>query len=191
MNAIALGFSRCLKNESKMTFPATTRLLPSLRQHFNLSQPALGKCLGLSRTMVSQVERGIRGLPLPAALPQAALTLAWQNVPAEPAPETVNTTALRKHQRAAELRANQLDFELSQLPTRAAWARRRLAALPILTAALAPVGTPAWLASFAAEAHAELLRSGSTAQARLRMRIAGLRAEVAAATLELDAATLF
>ena len=172
-----------------MASPEPARLLPSLRKHFNLSQPALGYCLGLSRTMVSQVERGLRPLPLPAALPQAALTLARQRTPADPAPEAPDGAALRKQQRAAELRASQLSYELNQLPIRAAWARRRLAALPILTQALSPAGAtpPAWLAGFAADARAELVRSGSTAQARLRVRIAGLRAEVEAVARELAA----
>jgi hypothetical protein len=136
--------------------------------------------------MVSQVERGLRGLPLPAALPQAALTLALQTTPANPTPEALDAAALRKQQRACEHRAQQLEFELSQLPARATWARRRLAALPELTAALTPTGgaPPRWLAGFATEARAELLRSGSSAQARLRARIAGLRAEAAALAQE-------
>lgn len=170
--------------------PNDSRLLPRLRAFFSLSLADMGHCLGLSRTMVSQVERGIRPLPLPAAPPQAALTLAQQRTPAEPAPEALDTAALRKHQRACQHRAEQLAHELSLLPARATWARRRLAALPVLTAALAPAGTapPAWLAGFAAEARAELGRSGSTAQARLRIRIAGLRAEADAAAQELAAA---
>ena len=98
--------------------------------------------------------------------------------------------ALLRQARADAHRAQQLEFELSLLPERAAWARRRLAALPALTAALAPAGgpPPPWLAGFAIEARAELLRSGSTAQARLRARIAGLRAGAAALTQEADAA---
>ncbi|WP_046242425.1 hypothetical protein [Hymenobacter terrenus] len=164
-----------------------TALLPRLRTFFCLSQTALGYCLGLSKTMVSQVERGIRPLPLPASLPQAALTLAYHNTPTEPDPEALDRAALHKQQRACQHRADQLAYELSLLPERAVWARRRLTALPVLTAALAPVGTaaPAWLAGFAAEARAELVRSGSTAQARLRLRIAGLRAEAEAAAQEL------
>ena len=163
------------------------RLLPRLRAHFNLSQLELGYCLGLSRTMVSQVERGLRPLPLPASLPQAALTLAYHNTAAEPAPEALDRAALQKQQHACLHRASQLAYELSLLPERAAWARRRLAALPVLTATLAPGGTegPAWLVGFAADARAELVRSGSTAQARLRARIAGLEAEAAAIAQEL------
>ncbi|MCR5886564.1 helix-turn-helix transcriptional regulator [Hymenobacter sp. J193] len=61
----------------------TTPLLPRLRAWFGLSQTELGRCLGLSRVMVSQVERGVRGLPLPAGLPQAALTLAYHHTPPE------------------------------------------------------------------------------------------------------------
>ena len=164
-------------------------LLSQLRDWFGLSQVHLGQALGLSKNMVWQVERGIRPLPLPAALPQAALTLAYHNTPAEPEPEASDAHALRKHQRACQLRADALAHELDQLPTRATWARRRLAALPVLTAALTPAGgaAPAWLATFGAAAHAELARSGSTAQARLRVRITGLRAETAAVAQELAA----
>jgi transcriptional regulator with XRE-family HTH domain len=166
-----------------MTTPAALnshRLLPRLRAWFGLSQTGLGYCLGLSRTMVSQVERGVRGLPLGASLPQAALTLAYHNTPLEPLPEALDTLALRRHQQFFQLRADQLAFELDGLPERAAWARR-LAALPILTAALAPAGSapPAWLAFFESEARAELLRSGSTAQALLRLRQMALAHEAA------------
>ena len=113
-----------------MPSPETSSLLPRLRAHFNLSQPELGHCLGLSRTMVSQVERGLRPLPLPASLPQAALTLAYHNTPAAPEPEALDADALQKQQRACLHRAGQLGYELGQLPVRAAWARKRLAALP-------------------------------------------------------------
>ncbi|MBH8556991.1 helix-turn-helix domain-containing protein [Hymenobacter negativus] len=169
--------------------PTTTVLLARLREWFGLSQTELGSYLGLQREVISQVERGIRPLPLPAALPQAALTLAYHNTPAEPEPEAPDAHALHKQQRACQLRADQLSHELDQLPARATWARRRLAALPVLTAALTPAGgaAPAWLATFEAEAHAELARSGSTAQARLRVRIAGLRAKADATAQELAA----
>lgn len=158
-------------------------LLPRLRAWFGLSQAALGRCLGLSKMMVSQVERGVRSLPLGASLPQAALTLAQQQAPLEPPAEALDVAALRRHQRHCQLRADQLAYELGGLPERAAWARRRLAALPILTAVLAPAGTtpPAWLAQFEAEARAELQRSGSTAQALLRLRQAALAHEAAQA----------
>ncbi|GAB3866076.1 hypothetical protein GCM10028824_06100 [Hymenobacter segetis] len=169
--------------------PTPTVLLAQLRAFFGLSQTELGNYFNLSREVISQVERGLRPLPLPAALPQAALTLARQSTQAEPAPEAPDTAALQKHQRACQHRADQLTYELSQIPPRATWARRRLATLPVLTAALAPAGTaaPAWLAGFVAEARTELDRSGSTAQARLRVRIAGLRAEAEAAAQELAA----
>ena len=147
-------------------------LLPRLRAWFGLSQAGLGRCLGLSKMMVSQVERGVRGLPLGASLPQAALTLAQQQTALEPVPEAVDAAALRKHQRLCQLRADQLAYELAGLPERAAWARRRLAALPTLTAVLDPAGTtpPTWLAQFESEARTELQRSGSTAQALMRLR---------------------
>ena len=172
-----------------MSDSSVTLLLPRLRAWFGLSQIALAQALGLSKAMLWQVERGLRGLPLPAALAQAALTLAQQNTPAEPLPETPDGAALRRHQRACQLRADRLTYKLDQLPARAAWARRRLAALPILTAALTPANAeaPAWLSDFAATARAELARSGSTAQARLRVRLAGLRAEADAAAQELAA----
>ncbi|WP_460608142.1 hypothetical protein [Hymenobacter terrigena] len=160
-----------------------------MRTFFGLSNAAIGRCLGLNKDMMYQVERGIRPLPLPAALPHAALTLAYHNTLAEPEPEAPDADVLHKHLRACQLRADQLNHELDQLPARATWARRRLAALPVLMAALTPAGgaAPAWLATFEAKAHAELARSGSTAQARLRIRIAGLRAEAAAVAQELAA----
>ena len=132
--------------------------------------------------MVSQVERSLRGLPLSATLPQAALTLAYQTTTdKEPTPEPLDAAALLKQQQACEHRAGQLAYELSRLPERALWARRRLAALPTLLAVLAPGSTPPpeWLASFEAEARAELVRSGSTAQALLRARQVALEAEAA------------
>ncbi|MCR5886565.1 hypothetical protein LRS06_02010 [Hymenobacter sp. J193] len=90
--------------------------------------------------------------------------------------------ALRRQQRACLLRADRVAYELELLPERAAWARRRLAALPTLTAALCPHGEPPppWLNGFANAARDELVRSGSTAQARLHARRAALLAEAAA-----------
>jgi|GEM_PF-1924755 len=164
---------------SFVTNPEPQGLLPRLRAWFGLSQPGLGRCLGLSPTMISQVERGVRGLPLSAALPQAALTLARQQVPEHPTAELPDAKELLKQQRACLHHADNAAFALTRLPERAAWARRRLAALPILRATLTPAGTPPWLAAFEDEARAELARSGSTAQARLRARHAGLLAEAA------------
>jgi len=169
--------------------PSPVALLPRLRSFFGLSQAALGRCLGFNKDMVSHIERGLRPLPLTAALPQAALTLAYQQTPPDPtpeAPEAPDAAVLRRHQRTCEHRAAQLTYELTLLPERATWARRRLAALPVLRAALVPA--PAWLARFEAEARAELGRSGSTAQAQLRIRRAGLLAEAAEAERLLVAA---
>jgi hypothetical protein len=139
--------------------------------------------------MVSQIERGIRGLPMGAVLPQAALTLARHQTLAEPDAEPLDTRQLRRHQQTCQLRADNLALELRQLTERATWARRRLAALPILHQALTPANgmPPAWLERFGGEARNELVRSGSTAQALLRLRQAALLAE-AAATGELLAA---
>ena len=164
-------------------------LLPRLRAWFNLSQTELGRCLGLSKMMVSQVERGVRGLPLGASLPQAALTLAQHQTALEPIPEALDVAALQRHQQHCQLRADQLAFELAGLPERAAWARRRLAAMPTLTAVLAPGGAPLplWLAYFEFEARAELQHSGSTAQALLRLRQAALAHEAAQTGLLLTA----
>ncbi|UPL47614.1 hypothetical protein [Hymenobacter sublimis] len=135
----------------------------------------------LSKAMVSQVERGVRKLPMAASLPQAALTLAQQATPAEPTPEAADTVALREHLRACQHRAEQMALELSRMPERAAWARRRLASLPTLTAVLAPgrATPPVWLSEFAEEARMELVRSGSTAQALLQARHAAFTAEAA------------
>ncbi|WP_139921000.1 hypothetical protein [Hymenobacter sp. DG01] len=156
-------------------------LLPTLRAWFGLSQAGLGRCLGLGKAMVSQVERGVRRLPLRASLPQAALTLAQQATPAAPTAEAPDAAALRQHQQTCQHRAEQLTADLSRMPERALWARRRLAALPTLTAVVAPAGTPppAWLHEFANEARTELLRSGSSAQALLQARRAALLAEAA------------
>jgi len=172
------------------TASLSARLLPQIRAWFNMSQLELGRCFGLSRTMVSQVERGVRGLPLGAALPQAALTLAHQTTPADPAPETLDVAALRKHQHACQHRADQLAFELTRLAERAVWARRRLAAMPTLTATLTPAGAepPSWLALFASEARVELERSGSTAQALMQLRQQALAAEAAETGRLLEAA---
>ncbi|RYU78930.1 hypothetical protein [Hymenobacter persicinus] len=162
---------------------ANMGLLPRLRAWFGLSQTGLGQCLGLSKMMVSQVERGVRGLPGRAAMPQAALTLALHSTATDPSPEPLDAQAVLQRQQACQQRANQLAFELSGMLERATWARRRLAALPTLLAALAPPGTaaPAWLATFEADARQELARSGTTAQALLRLRLAALTAEVAEA----------
>lgn len=156
-------------------------LLPQLRAWFGLSQAGLGRCLGLGKAMVSQVERGVRRLPLRASLPQAALTLAQQATPAQPAAEGLNIMALQEQQQVCQHRAQQMERELSRMPERATWARRRLAALPTLTAVVAPAGSapPLWLAEFAEEARTELVRSGSTAQALLRARQAAMQAEAA------------
>jgi transcriptional regulator with XRE-family HTH domain len=161
--------------------PAYARLLPRLRAWFSLSQNDLGQCLGLSHNMVSQVELGLRNLPLRATMAQAAFTLAYQQTVAgpEPAPEAPDVAALHYRLRACQLRADQVAAELREMSARATWARRRLMALPALTAALTAAGTPppAWLTGFAAEANAELARSGSTAQALLRLRYVALVAE--------------
>jgi transcriptional regulator with XRE-family HTH domain len=159
--------------------PTDTRLLPRLRAFFGLSQTDLGRCLGLSRSMISQVEVGTRGLPLKAALPQVALTLALHTTPAEPPAEAADVARLQRRQQKCLLRANELAYELGALPARATWARRRLAALPRLTAALVPAGEPlpVWLAFFAAEARHELASSGSTAQALLQLRQAAFAYE--------------
>lgn len=156
-------------------------LLPQLRAWFGLSQAGLGTCLGLGKAMVSQVERGVRRLPLRASLPQAALTLARQATPAEPAPEALNIVALQEQLQMCQHRAEQMALELARMPSRATWARRRLAALPTLTAVVAPGGAapPTWLEEFAEAARAELVRSGSTAQALLQARQAAMAAEAA------------
>ncbi|WP_188559321.1 hypothetical protein [Hymenobacter glacieicola] len=116
-----------------------------------------------------------------ASLPQAALTLAQQATTAEPTSEAPDIAALREHQRACQHRAEQMALELSRMPERATWARRRLAALPTLTAVLAPgkATPPSWLNEFAEEARTELVRSGSTAQALLQARQAAFAAEAA------------
>jgi transcriptional regulator with XRE-family HTH domain len=158
-------------------------LLPKLRAWFGLSQSGLGRCLGLSKMMVSQVERGVRGLPARAAMPQAALSLALQSTALDPPPEPLDVAAVQRRRQACQQQADKLAFELSGLLERATWARRRLTALATLSAVLAPGSAepPAWLADFTEEARAELVRSGATAQALLRLRLAALTAEAAEA----------
>ncbi|GAA4383228.1 hypothetical protein [Hymenobacter koreensis] len=170
--------------------PLSPNLLRRLRAWFGLSLTELGACLGLSKAMTLQVEQGLRGLPLHAELPRLALDLAQQATPAAPAPEPPDAAALRRHQRACELRADALAHRLAALPERATWARRRLAALPTIAATLAAAGAPPapWPEPFAAGARAELTRSGSTAQALLQARLAGLRAEAAEVARLLPAA---
>ncbi|MCC2546085.1 helix-turn-helix domain-containing protein [Hymenobacter sp. BT175] len=167
---------------SKDQKAAYSGLLPRVRAWFGMSQADLGRYLGLSKSMVSQVERGVCALPLSKALPQAAFTLALQSAPAEPVAEALDAAALRRQQQLCEDRAGQVALEAGRLAERAAWARRRLAALPTLTAVLAPAGgsLPAWLTDFTEEARTELVRSGSTAQALLQVRQAALLAEAAA-----------
>ncbi|RTQ52375.1 hypothetical protein EJV47_05005 [Hymenobacter gummosus] len=166
------------------------RPLVRLRAWFALSQAELGRYLGLGREMVSQVERGVRPLPLPAALADAALTLAWQAGEAAPLPppEPPDPAALHRQLREARHRAEQLAHELLIMQERSTWATRRLAALPTLTAALTAGGAaaPAWLERFASRARNELVRSGPTAQALLTARRAGLLAEATALAQTLE-----
>ncbi|WP_400192909.1 hypothetical protein [Hymenobacter sp. B81] len=156
-------------------------MFTTLCARFGLTQAELGRYLGLSKSQVWQIGRGLRPLPRPAAPTYIALAAAGQAA-LEPAAEAPDPAQLRRQQRAARHRAGQLAHELEQLQERSAWARRRLAALPPLTAAFTAGGAaaPPWLERFASKARNELVRSGGTVQALLRAKQAGLLAEAEA-----------
>ena len=154
---------------------------PELRAWFGLSITELGRCFGLSRAMMWQVETGHRALPLAATVPHLALSRARQETPPDPAPEPLDAAALRRQLQECQHRAGQLQYKLGLLREQAGPARRRLAAIPLITATYAAVQTapPSWLAAFELEGRAGLQRSGRTAQALLQARRAALLAEAA------------
>ena len=110
----------------------------------------------------------------PAAVPAPAAGAAppFAFAPAHP---------LALHAQSCVAAAGRLAVELAAAQARAAWAERRLAALPRLAAPLRPTDAapPAWLAQFESEARVVLAESGPVAQARLALRRAGLLHEAA------------
>lgn len=187
-----------------------TALLRQLGEAFGLTQTALGQLLGLSRSMLSQVRTGHRRLPPAAYVALTHLVVALQAVaplavsaPADAPPAVAiapaDLPALGRHARACRATAARLALEQAALATRAAWATRRLAVLPVLAATVPALGAalaspdpgpdpgpdtghtpgPRWLARFEAEAREALITSGPLAQARLALRRAALLHEVA------------
>ena len=160
---------------------ADESLWTAVRAHFGLSQAALGRVLGLSRAHMQLVEAGRRSLPLAAepAFERLVRALGPGETPPPPAAELPADAAapLALHALRCVAEAGRLAAELADAQRRAAWAARRLAALPRLAAPDAP----AWLAQFESEARATLAAYGPLAQARLALRRAGLLHEAAGA----------
>ena len=140
--------------------------------------------------MMSQVTAGRRSLPAAARFTWARLVLALEPAAAPtpaalPAPvfAFAPTHPLALHAQSCQAAAAALAVELANARARAAWAARRLVALPRLAAPLRPtdaLGPPAWLAQFESEARVALAQYGPDAQARLAVRRAGLLAEARA-----------
>lgn len=177
-----------------------TNPLQVLRAYWGLCQVDLGYFLRVSRTLLAHAEANRRHLPI----------AAWQRIipllpllpppfgPATPPPardavETAPAALKPLHTRLRDCRWHiaRLRHELKQLRACATPCRRRLLDLPAVRATLP---TPLsdldehWLELMAAEAAAELRRSGAVAQGLLEARIAALEAEAAA--LEALLATL-
>ncbi len=171
-----------------------TAVFRQLGAAFGLRQAAVGRLLGLSPQMTNNVCAGRK--PLPAATyPQLArLLLALDALPpadspAAPPPNPPAPVPLGRHARACRATAARLQLEEGALRARAAWAARRLAALPALEDALRlappdplreppdpadPAARPRWLTRFLAEAREALAAAGPDAQARLALRRAAL-----------------
>lgn len=199
-------------------------LIRSVRHYFGLSQPDLAPFLGVSQAELARFENGLRPLPSRVACPLALLTACLPPAdaapPAAPDPATlphlavpplpllapphpldpVDAAALLARQRHCAAQAAKLRFQLTQLIERAAQARRRLAAMPALQAAVGspPVDPPTpragrdheqqvlWLKIFENEARIVLANSGATAQTLLLLRLSALEHEVAHATFLLE-----
>lgn len=170
-------------------------LLQQLMTAFGLRQNVLGYLLGLSSGMMNHVVCGRRSLPASSYVPFTKLLVALDKLPPElalappgvPAPprapdplSSADKTALGHHQLACWAKVMNLRLRQTALETRAAWATRRLAAMPTLISTLpdptAPL--PSWLQSFEAEAREVLADSGPLAQARLALRRATLLHEM-------------
>ena len=172
-----------------MSVPASS-LWEEVQAHFGLNQAALGRLLGLSKSMMGQVARGQRPLPLAAAPTWTRLVLALGPAPAPAVSPVVLVPLpfdpahpLSWHGLACVATAARLAVEMADSQTRAAAAERRLAAIPRLAAPLLPTDTspPPWLVQFESEARVALATYGPLAQARLALRRAGLLHEAQAA----------
>ena len=169
--------------------------LRAVRAHFGLSQPALAGWLGLSRALLASVETGREQLPAHArpwlrpwvaALADSAPDVGPPPV-SEALPAALPTGPAPLLARLAECRyqAQRLGQQLAARRARTRWAQRRLAAGPVLHAALpapdptAPMHAPAalrrrWLARLLEEAADQLdpaqAATGPTAGALLAAR---------------------
>ena len=121
--------------------------LLAVRAHFLLSQAELAAWLGLSRALLASVETGREQLPRPAR-PwlrswQAALAAALPEEPAAPEPPllpppTTGPAAVLARLAECHYQAQRLGQQLARLHAGHRTARRRLAAGPLLLAALPP-----------------------------------------------------
>ncbi len=188
--------------------------LGAVRRYFGLSQADVAPFLGLPQAGVAGVESGGRALSLRAgrqlALLTAGLPDGWHEpgsgqqaahnsaaagaaAAAEIDPlDPLDPAALRARQQYCEAAAMRERAQLARLTERATQARRRLAALPGLRAAVGPppaatTGRAAldherrrlWLALFENEARTVLARDGATAQTLLALRLGALEFEAA------------
>ena len=180
--------------------PSATGLLAEMRAYFGLTQADLAYLLGVGQVPVSQAETGARLLPAHAWVRLRALQAASRAAPPAPLPAP-DLQPLHDRRAQCEAQALRLHLRLThELPPRAAAARARLAAAAALPAALAaahaeePLPPRArddqlvqltWLLNGARAEWDD--RSGPVPAARLRARLAGLRAEAAALAHELAA----
>jgi transcriptional regulator with XRE-family HTH domain len=159
---------------------SNANFIAQLQAAFGLSITALGRLLGVGRSMLSQVLSGHRALPPSTGPMLARLLLALDQLPT-PLADAPDAEALARHQRACLARAMRLALDLADMQTRAAWAGRRLAALPTLAASLPEGPLPRWLTAFEAEARETLAACGALPQAKLALRRAALLHEAALA----------
>lgn len=166
-----------------------------VRAYWGLSQPELGRLLGVSQARLADDAAGTRPLPTAAfyRLRMMGRLLPPPDAP-EPAPEPLDPGPLLARHAACLDQARRLRFRLThELPARARPARHRLAHAEGLPAALAATETDAPLPPRKLEdrlAELTLLRnaalneledrSGTTPVALLRARLAGLLAEAEA-----------
>ncbi|WP_310394082.1 helix-turn-helix transcriptional regulator [Hymenobacter sp.] len=171
----------------RFTAGAGEGLSAAVRRHFGFSQLELARLLGVSQVQVAQAETGPRPLPADARARLRALSGLLAPAPTGPAPPD-DPAPLVKRRAACLDQARRLRHRLRhELPARAQPARHRLAAASALPAALAAAlplppraqdTQQAQLVLLHNAARTELTtRSGPTAEALLRARLAGLLAE--------------
>ena len=127
-------------------------LLRAIRAHFALSQAELATGLGLSRALLASVESGREQLPRHARpwlrAWEAALAAAPPEelpapAPSLPAVPTTGPAAVLARLAECDYQARRLGQQLARLQASHRTARRRLAAGPLLLAALPPpIPTP-------------------------------------------------